>query len=181
MRQRRGRPSRPCLPNPVKVLAVHPANPGATDAWLLPGVPTTDEAALRGYLTPRTATWWSWGQLRPVLTARSDDSQPAARTRKLRSCHAASRPPLAPWSGRTDAHAKLLEAIASALTGVAVHYRVPPHSDWIGSPTFSPSARWLRRNATNLRLRPVRPLVRRRRNRRSEKINMSCELRSYIL
>jgi hypothetical protein len=51
MRQRRGRPSRPCLPNPVKVLAVHPANPGATDAWLLLGVPTTDEAALHGYLT----------------------------------------------------------------------------------------------------------------------------------
>jgi hypothetical protein len=44
------RAARPCYPDPVKVLAVHPARPGAADAWLLLGVPKADEAVVHGYL-----------------------------------------------------------------------------------------------------------------------------------
>jgi hypothetical protein len=43
--------AQPCLPNSMKVLAVHPADPGATNAWLLLSVPTADEATLHRYLT----------------------------------------------------------------------------------------------------------------------------------
>jgi hypothetical protein len=41
----------PCYPGPLEVLAVHPAGPGAADAWLLLGLPATDEAAVHRYLT----------------------------------------------------------------------------------------------------------------------------------
>ena len=41
----------PCHADPVEVLAVHPAGPGATDAWLLLGLPSAGAAALHPYLT----------------------------------------------------------------------------------------------------------------------------------
>jgi hypothetical protein len=43
----------PCHPDPLTVLAVHPAGPGAADAWLLLGMPTADEAAVHWYLTAK--------------------------------------------------------------------------------------------------------------------------------
>jgi hypothetical protein len=41
----------PCHPGPLEVLAVHPAGPGSTDAWLLLGLPAADEPAVHRYLT----------------------------------------------------------------------------------------------------------------------------------
>jgi hypothetical protein len=47
------RAARPCHRGLVKVLAVHPAGPGASDAWLLLAVPAADEATVHGYLTAK--------------------------------------------------------------------------------------------------------------------------------
>jgi hypothetical protein len=43
----------PCHPDPLEVLAVHPAGPGAADAWLLLGLPSADEEAVHRYLTAK--------------------------------------------------------------------------------------------------------------------------------
>jgi hypothetical protein len=44
---------RPCHPDPLQVLAVHPAGQAGADAWLMLSVPTAEATTVHGYFTAR--------------------------------------------------------------------------------------------------------------------------------